>query len=90
LDLINWNSYNTDQTRVFPKLEGIVINPQEMMMMGGGESTQSQQSGLAEEPSLDEVVNWLEDLWAREKEVRDMYNKQEWNEFIDDVEGSYP
>jgi len=83
LELINWVSFNTDDKLVFPKLEGIVIHqayPSSQLMMEGE---------MAGTSSIDEVVEWLEGLWSEEKEIRENFSKQEWDEFIDSVENSY-
>jgi hypothetical protein len=95
LELKNWVSFNTDNELVFPKLENIVIHQidPEMMMGGGSEMMsgpeESTQSESTEEIDVDELVDWLEDLWSEEKEIRETFTRKEWNEFIDSVENSY-
>jgi hypothetical protein len=86
LDLKNWDSYNTDNTRVYPKLESIVVHQVDPYT----QQSQSQQSQPEEALDPDEALDWLEGLWSQEKEVRDAYDKKEWDEFIDSVGSSYP
>jgi hypothetical protein len=94
LELKNWASFNTDNEEVFPKLETIVIHQIDSDMMMGGEtmsasSESTQSESTEEEIDVDELVSWLEDLWAEDKEIRKTYTKVEWNDFIDSVEDSY-
>jgi hypothetical protein len=86
LDLINWASYNTDNTHVFPKLESIVVHRVDPYT----QQAMSQQSQSEEVLNSDEALQWLEDLWRQEKEIRDAYGKKEWDEFINSVGSSYP
>jgi hypothetical protein len=86
LTLINWASWNTDSEEVFPKLEGILIHQvdpysQQMMESGGAAA----QSAPPPEDDVNELIDWLEDLWSQEKEIRETYSKKEWDEFIDSL-----
>jgi hypothetical protein len=95
LELKNWTSFNTDNEAVFPKLETIVIHqidPQ--MMMGGGmdEMLVTEESTPFESPDvidIDELVSLLEKLWLEDKEIKKIYGKAEWDDFIDSVLNSY-
>ncbi|MHC4640222.1 MAG: hypothetical protein ACYS32_01160 [Planctomycetota bacterium] len=94
LELINRISFNTDYEEVFPRLESIVIHQVDSQMMGASsemlltqETTPSE--SLQEEVDVDELVNWLEELWFEEDEIKKKYKKAEWNEFIDIVENAY-
>jgi hypothetical protein len=97
LELINWFSVNTDDRAVFPKLESIVIHqvdPYSQQMMGGEMGgifgmEEGQQSQTTQENNIDELVDWLEEIWAQHKEIRESCTKKEWDEFIDKVEDSY-
>ena len=94
LELINWYSANTDDKDVFPKMESIVIHHVDSQMMGAGsemlltQETTSSES-LQEEVDIDELVNWLEELWFEEENIKKTYNKADWKEFIDIVENAY-
>jgi hypothetical protein len=94
LELINCVSFNTDNEEVFPKLESIVIHQLDPQMMGAGsEMLLTQETTLFESPQedvdIDDVVNWLEDLWLLDQEIRKTYNRAEWNDFIESVENAY-
>lgn len=93
LELINCISFNTDYEEVFPKLEGIVIHQADQMMGAGSEMLLTQETTLPESPQeevdIDEFVNWLEDLWLLDQEIRKTYNRAEWNEFIESVKNAY-
>jgi hypothetical protein len=93
LELKNWASFNTDNEAVFPKLESIVIHQVDSQMMGAsGEMLLTQETTLSESPQeevdIDELVNWLEELWFLEQEIRKTYSRAEWNEFIDSLKNS--
>lgn len=94
LELINCVSFNTDSEEVFPRLEGIVIHQVDSQMMGAsGEMLLTQETTPSESPhdevDIDELVNWLEELWFEGDEIKKTYNRAEWNEFIDSVESAY-
>jgi hypothetical protein len=94
LELINCVSFNTDSEEVFPKLESIVIHQVDPQMMGASsEMLLTEETTLSESPQedvdIDELVNWLEELWFEDGEMRKTVNRAEWNEFIDSVENSY-
>ena len=88
LELNNWASFNTDSQAVFPRLETIIIHQIDPLMMEMGSEMLSEP--LPDEIDIDELVNWLEEIWLQEKEIREMYNKAEWNEFIDSLKNLYP
>jgi len=90
LELKNWASFNTDNEAVFPRLESIFIHQMDSEMMMGGETMSASQESTPSEPiDVDELVSWLEDLWAENKEIRETFTRKEWNNFIDSVENSY-
>ena len=84
LKLINWSTWNTDNEEVFPTLENMSINPGEQQQ-GEGMSIPEAQAELTQE-EIDEIMDWLEDLWSQEKALREICSRPEWNEFIDSVE----
>ncbi|MHC4192865.1 MAG: hypothetical protein ACYS8I_02785 [Planctomycetota bacterium] len=88
LELTNWVSVNTDGKQVYPKLESIVIHQVDPNAQMEGEGM-SMSSGPQEEPDIDEVEEWLESLWHDYKDIREMYSKKEWDEFINSVIDSY-
>jgi hypothetical protein len=92
LQLINLNSTNTDCNPVFPKLESITIHQ-------FGEGTQQSQSMApmeemsttpTEQPDIDEIVDWMDDVWREDEEIKDNVSKPDWKGFIDSVENAYP
>jgi hypothetical protein len=94
LELIKCVSFNTDSEEVFPKLESIVIHQVDLQMMGASsEMLLTEETTLSESPQedvdIDELVNWLEELWFEDGEMRKTVNRAEWNEFIDSVENLY-
>lgn len=90
LELKNWESFNTDNEAVFPKLETIVIHQIDpLMMMGMGGGMEEMLGTPPDEIDIDEIVSWLEELWSDDKEIRKTYSKAEWNDFIDSVMNSY-
>ncbi len=94
LELINCVSFNTDSEEVFPKLESIVIHQVDPQMMGASsEMLLTEETTLSESPQedvdIDELVNWLEELWFEGDEIKKTYNRAEWKEFIDLVENAY-
>ena len=93
LELINWGSWNTDNEEVFPKLEGILIHQGGQMMgggMGGMPGMQEAQQLQPEEEGIDDLLNWLEEIWLQEEGIRETYSEVEWNEFIDSLKNLYP
>lgn len=78
----------------YPRLEEIVIHQtdpysQQMMESGMDETQNLQQSPTTQEPSIEEVISWLEGLWAEVPEIRETYKRAEWDEFVDSVRSSY-
>lgn len=92
LELISWVSFNTDSEEVYPKLENIVIHQGDQMMGAGSEMLLTQETtpsdSTQEDVDIDQLVDWLEELWF-EKDIKETYNRAEWNEFIDLVENAY-
>jgi hypothetical protein len=91
LQLINLGSTNTDCNPVFPKLENIVIH---QVIEGMGESMSGGMEEMSttptEQPDIDEIVDWMDDVWREDEEIKDSFSKPEWNDFIDSVENTYP
>jgi hypothetical protein len=90
LDLIDWNSSGT------AGLEGILIHqldPYSQQMMSGGMG--AAEASLFLEPvepvepientTVEDLVEWLEQLWLNDKEVRKTFSEDEWNEFVDSI-----
>lgn len=42
----------------------------------------------AQSVDIDEIVEWLENLWLEEGEIGNAISEQEWQEFIDSVKAS--
>jgi hypothetical protein len=96
LSLINWDSRNTYNESIYPALESITINqtdPAVQQMMSSAstmsETATSQEELPISQEDIDGIVDWLEELWSKEKEIRDAYTRKEWEEFIDSVRDSY-
>jgi hypothetical protein len=53
------------------------------------ETATSQEELPISQEDIDGIVDWLEELWSKEKEIRDAYTRKEWEEFIDSVRDSY-
>ncbi|MHC4616899.1 MAG: hypothetical protein ACYTEQ_04005 [Planctomycetota bacterium] len=91
LQLINWSSTDTDCNAVFPTLESITIH----QVIGGMQQSMSApmeetSSTATDEPNIDEIVDWMDDVWREDQEIKKNASKPEWNEFIDSVESTYP
>ena len=87
---VDYMSYN-------PKLESITIHQNDpcSLLMGGGEEMLFMETTLyIQEPeplSIDEInemVEWLEEIWQEDKSIREAIDKDDWNEFIESVENS--
>lgn len=92
LNLKNWSSLNTQNEDVFPTLDSILIHQvdTEQLMMGTTDSMETSSALQQEDLSTynaDELADWLDNLWS-EEEIRQMYTKQEWDEFVSSVSDS--
>jgi hypothetical protein len=92
LNLVNWNSRNTNYEAVFPTLESILIHqidPAAQQMMSTSSATEATSASPQEEPiqqiDTDELADQLEDFWPEDEELREIYTKKEWDEFADFV-----
>jgi hypothetical protein len=73
-------------------------NSQQMMAMGGegfdvmGLSAedelaiQEQAQLLEEQIDVNELLGWLEKIWVEDEELREAFNEEDWQEFIEDIE----
>ena len=95
LELINHQSLSTGGASVYPKLVDIIIHQvdpySQQMMGGGGEEMYSMQEDLSlseEVIDIDKLVDFLEEIWEQDEEIRELFSEAEWQEFIDSVENS--
>ncbi|MDH4239050.1 MAG: dockerin type I domain-containing protein [Phycisphaerae bacterium] len=90
LELKNWASFNTDNEAVFPKMETIVIHQIDpLMTMGMGMDSEMLLGTLPDEIDIDKLVSLLEELWLDDKEIKKIYDKTEWDDFINSVLNLY-
>ena len=70
------------------RLESILIhqNSQQMMMGGGGMAMESSQ--MSEDVDVDELADWLDQLWQTDEEIRESMSQDEYLEFRESIEES--
>ena len=99
LELYDWDSYNTENQKVYPQTEYIIIhqvnpNSQQMMMSGGMEqsslTTQRDPKTQLIEYDLKETLRWLDEIWNDESmALQEQITEEEWQEFIRRVADYY-
>jgi len=98
LELHDWGSYNTENEKVYPQTEYLIIhqvdpNSQQTMMSGGASESlavQSDQNTQVAEFDLEETLLWLDEIWNDENlKLQEQIPEKEWQDFIDRVADPY-